>query len=228
MVLKELAVNDRPREKLLELGVEHLSESELLAIIIGSGTADLNALLISQRILHKYSNDVKKLNNLSVKDFTKFKGIGTVKAITIKAALEFGKRQSLKEPKEETKISCSKDAYNYMKGKMENLVHEEFWIILLNRANVVLRHIRISSGGITSTVVDPKIIFRHAIESAATSIILVHNHPSGNLNPSQEDLALTRKISSAAKLFDISIFDHIIIAQKGYYSFADSGIQKLF
>ena len=228
MVLKELAVHDRPREKLLEFGAENLSESELLAILIGSGTPDFNALLVSQKIFQFCSNDFKKLNSLTVHDFEKFKGIGKVKAVTIKAALELGRRQVRKEQSNQSPITCSKDAYEIIKDKLEHLVQEEFWIILLNRANLVVRKIRISIGGISDTIVDQKLIFKHSVNYLASSIILVHNHPSGNLKPSQADIEVTRKIKSAAALFDIAVVDHLIISEKGYYSFADSGISNLF
>ncbi len=228
MLLKELAIRDRPREKLVDIGAENLSESELLAIIIGSGTPDFNALLVSQRIFHSCSNDFKKLNALSLEDFQKFKGIGTVKAVRIKAALEFGKRQMLKEEDDLISVVCSKDAYALIRKKLEHLVQEEFWIILLNRASKVLHQIRISIGGIAGTVVDQKVIFMHAVNYLASSIILVHNHPSGSLKPSKEDIMVTQKISSSAKLLDIAVVDHLIISNKGYFSFADNGMKDVF
>ncbi|MEO6882513.1 MAG: DNA repair protein RadC [Bacteroidia bacterium] len=216
------SVQDRPREKLLGNGCVALSDAELIAILIGSGNRNESAVELSRRILDSNSNDLNKLGKLSVKELMKFKGIGEAKALSIVAALEIGRRRRATEVKEREKITSSKDVYDYF-SHLSDLPNEEFWILLLNRSNKIIGKQNISKGGIAGTVVDAKIIFKHAIDQLAESIILCHNHPSGNLQPSKEDIFITKKISDAGKLVDVKVLDHIIVAETGYYSFADEG-----
>ena len=218
------AEEDRPREKLLLKGRSALSDAELIGILIGSGTKSLSAVDLAKLILNKVNNDLNELAKLSVKDLQKFKGIGEAKAISIVSALEIGRRRKDKEPTQKEKIASSKDAYQCIKSHLLDLQHEEFWIILLNRANVVTNKLQISAGGVAGTVADPKIIFKQALDHLASGIILVHNHPSGNLTPSQADLDLTKKMKEAGKFLEIPVLDHLIFTDNGYYSFADKGL----
>lgn len=221
--IKEWAEEDRPREKLLLKGKAALSDAELLGILIGTGIQHLTAIDIAKNILQHVQNDLNQLARLSVKDLAKFKGIGEAKAITIVSALELGRRRKEADTQKRVQITCSKDAYEVLKPYMMDLPHEEFWIILLNRANRVLKCEKISSGGISGTVADPKLIFKAAIDHLASAIILAHNHPSGNLTPSQADKELTRKVKEAGKNLEIPVLDHVIFADKAYLSFADEG-----
>ena len=222
--IKSWAEADRPREKLLLKGKAALSDAELIAILIGSGTASLSAVDLSKQILASQQHDLHNLARLSVKELTKFKGIGEAKAITIVAALELGRRRKEAEPQKRIKITCAKDVYDLMKPELLDLGHEEFWIILLNRSNTVMRKQLISSGGVSGTVADPKIIFKHTIENLASSVILVHNHPSGNLKPSEQDIRLTKKMTEAGKLLETPVLDHIIFSDQGYFSFAEENL----
>lgn len=222
--IKAWAEEDRPREKMLLKGKQHVSDAELIAILLGSGNKNETAVTLAQRILNKYSNNLHTLGKLDVQELIKFKGIGEAKAITLLAALELGRRRQLSQIMERTRIQSSNDAYLLIAPIIADLNYEEFWIILLNRANKVIDKRKISSGGVSGTIVDPKIIFKTALEKLASSIVLFHNHPSDNLRPSSADLELTRKIKSGAKLLEISILDHIIIGDSGYYSFADEGV----
>ncbi len=215
---------DRPREKMLQKGKAALSDAELIAILLGSGTASLSAVELARQILKSVDNNLHELAKLTVNDLMKFKGIGEAKAISIVSALELGRRRKETEPVKKTKISSSKDAYEYMQAELLDLSHEEFWILLLNRAHQVIKKRQISSGGVSGTVADPKIIFKHALEVLASGIILMHNHPSGNLNASQQDIDLTRKLVASGKSLEISVLDHIIFTNQGYFSFADEGI----
>lgn len=224
LVIKSWAEEDRPREKLLLKGKAALSDAELIGILIGSGTSKLTAVDVAKLILTAVGNDLNELAKLTVKDLTKHKGIGEAKAITIVSALELGRRRKETAAAAKTKITCSTDIYEYIKPQFLDLPHEEFWIILLNRANVVMKKMPVSSGGVAGTVADPKIIFKHAIEHLASAIILVHNHPSGNLKPSAADISLTRKMKEAGVLLDLPILDHIIFTEHHYYSFADEGL----
>jgi DNA repair protein RadC len=221
--LKSLSEDDRPREKLMQLGRQHVSDAELLAIILGSGNLDETAIQLAQRILREHKNDINAVAKLSLTDLKKFKGIGDAKAVNIVAAFELARRRNA-EAKEEQKISSSKDAYHILNEKLADLPHEEFWMLLLNRANKVIRAEHISKGGITGTVVDVRLIAKSALEHHTSSVILGHNHPSGNLKPSQNDIDITKKIKEALNLFDISLFDHLIIGDGAYYSFTDEGI----
>lgn len=226
--IKAWAEADRPREKLLKLGRHNLTDSELLAILIRAGTKELSAVDVAKKILSACNNDITELSKLSVCDLVKkSKGIGKVKAITIIAALELGRRRREAEGLKKKTITTSHDAFEILQPKMADLPHEEFFVLLLNRANDVIKDYpieKISKGGIAGTVVDPKLIFKAALDHNACGIILSHNHPSGNPKPSPEDLKLTKKIKDAGILMEISVLDHIIVAGEGYFSFADEGL----
>ncbi len=222
--IKYWAHEDKPREKLLLHGAKSLSDAELLAIIIGSGSANEDALSLSRRILSSCKNSLDRVSKLSLDQLSQFKGIGKVKAITIIASLELRQRKSDSSEKSINKITCSKDAYNILKGSLSHLGHEEFWILLLNNANKVLDCFQLSKGGITGTLVDCRLVFKKAISYGATAIILAHNHPSGNTKPSNEDKKITAKIKQGAQLLDIKILDHVIVTENTYFSFADEGI----
>ena len=222
--IKSWAENDRPREKLLSNGRVSLTDAELIAVLIGSGNRNESAVDLSRRILHHASNNLKHLGKYSVNDLTKFEGIGQAKAISIIAALELGRRRNEAEILKQDKISCSKDVYNIIKPFLSDVSHEEFWILTLNRANIVIKPVKISQGGITATVVDTRLVYLKALENSACSIILCHNHPSGNLKPSDEDIAITKKLKEAGNIMDISVLDHLIYTENGYYSFADEGL----
>jgi len=222
--IKSWSPEDRPREKLLLKGTSALSDAELVAILIGSGTPKLTAVELSKKILSQGNNNLNELARLSVKDLMKTKGIGEAKAITIVAALELGRRRKEQDPEEKPKITSSKDAFDILKGDMMDLPKEEFWVLLLNRANCVMKKKRISEGGVAGTVADPKIIYKLALEELATSVIVAHNHPSGNLQASQSDIDLTKKLKEAGKFLEIQLLDHIIIANQKYLSFADEGM----
>jgi DNA repair protein RadC len=218
------AEEDRPREKLLLKGKAALSDAELIAILIGSGTASLSAVDVAKLILKSVDHDLNALAKLSVKDLQKNKGIGEAKAISIVSALELGRRRKETEPAKKEKITCADDVYQMMRPHLLDLPHEEFWIILLNRANTVIKKHSISQGGVSGTVADPKIIFKVALENLASSVILVHNHPSGNLKPSEADMKLTRKLTESGKMLDLPVLDHIIFTDTGFFSFADEGL----
>ncbi|WP_337042712.1 RadC family protein [Emticicia sp. 17c] len=218
------AEEDRPREKLILKGKAALSDAELIAILIGSGTRELSAVDLSKLILQSTKNNLNELAKLSVNDLMKFKGIGDAKAISIVAALELGRRRKESDTLKKPRVTSSDDAYQAIRPYLMDLSHEQFWILLLNRANEVIRPMQISTGGVAGTVADPKMIFKSAIEYLASAIILVHNHPSGNLTPSQADKDLTRKVKDAGKLLDIPVLDHLIFGDNGYFSFADQGI----
>lgn len=218
------AEEDRPREKLLLKGRTSLSDAELMGILIGSGTRSLSAVDVCKLILQDTGQDLNQLAKLSVRDLQKFKGIGEAKAITIIAALELGRRRKETISTKRITITCSQDAYDAIKPELWDLPHEEFWLLMLNRANQVIRKERCSAGGMAGTVTDPKIIFKAALEHRASSLILVHNHPSGNTKPSEADLKITKKLKEAGALLDIPVLDHLIFTDGGYYSFADEGI----
>ncbi len=222
--IKHWAEDDRPREKLLSKGRSALSITELLAILIGSGTRSATAIDIGKQIINQCENDLNLLAKWNVQDFTKIKGVGEAKAITLIAAIELGRRRSAFESPEKGIISSSNDAFHLVKEKLMDLEHEEFWIILLNRKNAVIKLERISAGGVAGTVVDPKIVFKKALDHIASGIILIHNHPSGNIKPSNEDIQLTKSMSEAARLLSLKILDHLIFTNNHYFSFADQGI----
>jgi DNA repair protein RadC len=222
--IKSWAEEDRPREKLSGQGRRALTDAELIAILIGSGSRTETAVELSKRILHHYDNDLNKLGKASITELSKFKGIGEAKAISIIAALEIGRRRNESESGAIEVITSSRDGYNIMRRHLMDLNHEEFWIILLGRSNKVLGKELISKGGLSATVCDPKIIFYSALQYQASGLILVHNHPSGNLKPSNEDIQLTKKISAAGRMLDMGVFDHLIITDCGYFSLADEGM----
>jgi DNA repair protein RadC len=223
LVIKSWAEADRPREKLLLKGKAALSDAELIAILIGSGTPKLTAVDVAKTILAAVNNDLNNLARLSVAELQKHPGIGAAKAIAIVSALELGRRRKETGAGIKTKITSSQDIFDYIQPQLLDLRHEEFWIILLNRANEVIRKMSVSSGGVAGTVADPKIIFKQALDHHASSLILVHNHPSGNIKPSAADVALTRNMKQAGTWLDLPILDHIIFGQDQYYSFADEG-----
>ena len=222
--IKKWAAEDRPREKLILKGTSALSDTELIAILLGTGTASMSAVDVAKNILQNVGNNLDDLARLSVKDLTKIKGIGEAKAITIVSALELGRRRKEASPQTRLKVSGSKDAYDFVKGDMMDLSHEEFWVLLLNRAHRIIKKQQISLGGVHGTVADPKIIFKLALEELASGIIVAHNHPSGNLTPSQQDIDLTKKLKEAGKLLEVQLLDHLIVAGKNYFSFADEGM----
>lgn len=222
--IQQLSLEDRPREKLLQRGRQQLSNAELLAILIGSGNQEKNAVELSQEILFSVDNDLHGLGQLSLKDLTKFSGIGEAKALTIISALELGRRRKDSERKVNPKVSCSKDVADYVSPMLLDLKHEEFWVVCLSRSNEIMKAEQISQGGVSGTIVDPKVVFKKVLEIMASCIILVHNHPSGNLKPSDADIEITKKIKAAGELLDIPVLDHVIFANQGYYSFADEGL----
>lgn len=205
-------------------GKATLSDAELIAILLGTGTSKQSAVDLAKNILQSVNNDLNELARLTVKDLMKIKGIGEAKAITIISALELGRRRKDFQAEEKPKIGGSADAFEILKADLLDIPHEAFWILLLNRANRVIKKHQISQGGVAGTVADPKIIFKVAVEELASGIILAHNHPSGNLTASQADIDLTKKLKESGKLLDIQVLDHIIIAGKKYFSFADEGL----
>ncbi|HEY4205808.1 MAG TPA: DNA repair protein RadC [Puia sp.] len=221
--IKGWAKDDRPREKLLSKSPEALSNSELLAIIIGVGTPERNVIELARDVLRLGRDDLRILGNLPVKELMKIKGIGQAKALTIAAALELGKRREA-AILEKTRLKDGRDAAAYLQLMLKSQRQEVFAALYLNNAGKILHFGILSRGGLTGTIADPRIIFRKALEEDATSIILCHNHPSGNLRPSRADEELTCKIKEAAKNLDIRLLDHIIVSDEGYYSFADSGL----
>lgn len=218
------AEDDRPREKLQYKGRQALSDAELLAILLGSGSRNESAVALSKRILQSAGNNLNELGKKSLKTLMEFKGIGEAKAITIAAAMELGRRRRASDLLRRPVITCSTDAYQYLAPDLLDLQHEEFWMLLLSKSNKVIEKTQVSIGGTDATIADGKIIFRKAIEKQAVSIILAHNHPSGTLRPSQADVDLTRKLVNGAKLLDLKIVDHLIVADGGYYSFMDEGM----
>ncbi|QEC52311.1 DNA replication and repair protein RadC [Anseongella ginsenosidimutans] len=222
--IKAWAEEDRPREKLLQNGRHSLSEAELLAIILGSGNENESAVELSKRILQSCENKLDKLGKLSVTDLQHFHGIGPAKAVSIIAALELGRRRKETTSAADSRITASADVFKVMLPFMEDLMHEEFWMISLNRANRIISNKRISSGGLSGTVADPRIIYKSALEQLATSVIFSHNHPSGNTKPSKADIELTKKLVIAGDILEINVLDHVIVSDSGFFSFADEGM----
>lgn len=222
--IKAWAEEDRPREKFMLKGRHTLSDAELLAILIGTGNVDETAVELSRRILQENENNLYKLSRTNVQELSRFKGIGSTKAITILAALELGKRRKESLDTERKKITSSQDVMDIFQPLLGDLLHEEFWILFLNRANRVINKQQISVGGMSGTVADPRMIFKAALDQKAVSIILCHNHPSGNNQPSQSDIQLTRNLFEAGKVLEIMVLDHLIITQGSFYSFADEGL----
>lgn len=218
------AEEDRPREKMLLKGKNALSDTELLAILIGSGTVGQNAVTLAQAVLASVGNNLHELGKRSVTELQRFRGIGEAKAITIAAALELGRRRQLSDLRERPRISCSRDSYRTIAPLLADLHHEEFWALLLNKANEVIARERLSTGGAAGTVVDAKMLFKVALDARAAAVIAVHNHPSGNLQPSQPDIELTRRLRNAGQMLDLPLLDHLIVSERGYFSFADEAM----
>ena len=222
--IKTWAEEDRPREKLQKNGAAALTETELLAILLGSGTRNESAIDLAKRIFSLGHNNLNELGKLGLDDFQKIKGIGAAKAISLVAAIELGRRRNIADARQQTSIRSSKEIFNLMQPKLADLKNEEFWAIYLNNKNVVIEEKRISIGGVTQTTVDTKIIARHAISLLASSVVLCHNHPSENCSPSGDDRKITAQIVNALHLIDCRVLDHIIISGKNYFSFCDEGL----
>lgn len=222
--IKYWAEGDRPREKLLDKGKMSLSDAELIAVLIGSGSKNESAVELSKRILAASENKLNELGKLSVKQLTKFKGIGEAKAVAIVAALELGRRRRGEEAVERKRITSADSVFEVMQPIVGDLGHEEFWIIYLNNSNKILQKLQLSKGGMTGTLVDVRLAFKNALEVGATAVILVHNHPSGSLKPSEADKHLTRKLKIAGESLDIKVLDHLIVTQKSYFSFANESV----
>jgi DNA repair protein RadC len=221
--IKNWAVEDRPREKLLYKGISTLSDAELIAILLGSGNSDLSAVDLARKILNMAGNNLNKLGKLDHRDLVRLKGVGIAKAVNIMAALELGRRRKAADIVQEKKVRSSSDVYEIFHSLLSDLNHEEFWVLYLNRSNKIVSRQRISQGGISGTITDVRLIMKTAIELLASSIVVCHNHPSGNREPSEADIRITGKIKEAAAFFDITLLDHIIVTDSGYYSFADNG-----
>ncbi len=224
--IKSWTEADRPREKLLTRGRESLTDAELLAILIGSGNTELTAVGLSQQILKSASNNLHELGRKELSELMIFKGIGEAKAITIAAALEIGRRRQIMNPITKPVVESSVDAYNLIAPLLKDINHEEFWILLMNHGGRLIKRMKVSSGGVSQTLVDPRMIFKKALDCLASKIILVHNHPSGSLKPSYQDIGITKKLQKGGKLLDILIDDHIIISENGYFSFSDEGMME--
>lgn len=223
LTITEWANDDRPREKLMMKGAAALSDAELLAILIGSGNTEETAVELCRRILNDNHNNLNELARLSISDLERYKGIGEAKAITLISALEIGKRRRSQEVLERQKITESRDLFELFGPIMEDLNHEEFWIVFLNGANKVMETTNLTKGGMRQTVVDVPILLRLALEKSAHAVAVAHNHPSGESNPSREDLSITQKIKNGCEAIGVRFLDHIIIAGRSYYSFADEG-----
>ncbi|MCB9240210.1 MAG: DNA repair protein RadC [Flavobacteriales bacterium] len=223
ITLKHRLTDEQPREKFCHHGAHHLSNAELIGILLGTGMRNQSAVDLARTVLDSAENNLNQLARMSVTDLCRINGIGPAKAVTILTAMELSGRRNTEIIREAKKIQSSRDAYSLMAGELADKSYEEFWIILLNRANKLIRYYRISEGSISGTVADPRKIYKFAIDQGASNIILCHNHPSGNLEPSQADIKLTQKVKSAGLMLDIQVLDHLIITQGGYYSFADEG-----
>ena len=222
--VKNWSPEDQPREKSLLKGVNALSNAELMAILIGSGNAEESSVQLSQRILQSVENNLNRLGKLSVDHLiSSFKGIGEAKAIAIIAALELGKRRRASDIISSGTIRYSKDIYDLFHPLMGELQHEEFWVLFLNRANKIIHKMKLSQGGLSETIVDNRIVYKEGISRLASSVVICHNHPSGTLNPSKQDETITQKLRNGLMLLDMALIDHVIVCEKGYYSFADEG-----
>lgn len=223
--IKEWALEDRPREKLIAKGLSSLSDAELLAILIGSGSTKESAVELAKKILRDCDNKLNELGKKSIHELrSSYHGVGDAKAITIVSALELGRRRKMQEVQEREKITGSHDVFGLFHPVVGDLPHEEFWVLFLNRANKLLAKNRVSQGGISGTVIDTRLIMKMALEKLASSIILCHNHPSGNTQPSEADIEITHKLAKAGKIMDVPVLDHIIVTDKSYLSFADEGL----
>ncbi len=224
MSIKFLAEDDRPREKFLLKGRAALSDAELLAIILGSGSREQSAVELARELLQSVDYNWHQLSLLQISDLSKFKGVGPAKAVSMAAALEIGRRRAAQEVPERIQVTCSQDTYRVLAAHLADLRTEEFWAVFLNQSNKIIYKSRLFSGGINQSVVDIRILFKTALEHLATGLIISHNHPSGNLKPSAEDLKITKQIQEAGKLLNIQLLDHLIITQTAYLSFADEGL----
>ena len=224
LTIKSLSENDRPREKLATLGRQNLSDAELIGIILGSGNKNETAVQLAQRMLSENQNNINKLAKLSLAELKKFKGVGEAKAVNIAAAFELGRRRTEVETSQRVKITSSHVAYQILQKRLSDLPHEEFWVLILNRANQVIKEEYLSKGGISGTVVDVRLVCKSAIENNASGLVIAHNHPSGQLLPSEQDKKITKKLNEALQTFEISLLDHLIIGDQNYYSFADEGL----
>jgi DNA repair protein RadC len=219
--IKDLALEDRPREKLLKKGVQALSDAEIIALLLGSGSRKESAVELARKILRDVNHNLNELGKSSLNELQKYNGVGEAKAVSIAAALELGKRRKLADIKHKIQIKSSRDIFERFHPYMQDLSHEEFWVVYMNRANKIIDERRISEGGISGTVVDVKKVLKWALEKTASTLILCHNHPSGNLMPSKADETVTDKMKQAAQIMEMQMLDHIIIGQGEYYSFAD-------
>lgn len=222
--LKNWSDDDKPREKMLNKGINSLSDAELIAILINSGNKKQTAVELSREILLNNKSNLNELAKLTIADLLEYPGIGEAKAISIIAALELGKRRHYSEHLKRDKVTKSKDIYELMRNLLNDISHEQFWVLYLNNSNKILNKEKIAQGGITSTSVDIRLIYKTALEHHAVSLILCHNHPSGNINPSSSDIKLTKQIIDAGNILNIKVLDHIIIGENNFYSFADEGL----
>jgi DNA repair protein RadC len=222
--IKSWAVEDRPREKLISRGISSLTDAELIAILISSGNSKESAVELSRRIMDSLHHNLHELGKMNCDDLKRFRGIGEAKAVTLIAAMELGRRRNQSVALEKEQIKCSKDAANFLRPMIGDLPHEEFWVLILNRHNKVIDKQKLSQGGMTGTVIDVRLVLKFALEKYATSLIFCHNHPSGNLEPSDADKKITRQLKEAAALMEIPVIDHLIITQSGFFSFADEGL----
>jgi DNA repair protein RadC len=219
--IKDLALEERPREKLLKKGVQALSDAEIIALLLGSGSRKESAVELARIILRDANHNLNELGKSSLNELQRYNGVGEAKAVTIAAALELGKRRKLADIKHKVQIKSSRDIFERFHPYMQDLPHEEFWVVYMNRANKIIDERRISEGGTSGTVVDVKKVLKWALEKTASTLILCHNHPSGNLQPSKSDESVTSKMKQAAQIMEMQMLDHIIIGQGEYYSFAD-------
>jgi DNA repair protein RadC len=222
--IKDWALEDRPREKLMQKGISALSDTELIAVLLGNGHKNQSALDLARVLLMEANHSLHNLAQRDVNDLMKLRGIGPAKAINIMAAIELGRRRTQQQLEEVVTITGSKDVASYFISKLGDLPHEEFWVLYLNRANRILYSQRLSQGGISGTVIDIRILMKEAVSRLASSLIVCHNHPSGSLKPSSQDISITLKIRDAAKLIDVPLLDHLVVSNAGFYSFADEGI----
>lgn len=222
--LKTWAVEERPREKVMANGIQYISDSELLAILLGSGTKNTTAVELARQILRSVGNSLHELGKQNLGDLIKVKGVGPAKAISILAALELGRRRAGLHHIEKVPIKSSETVFNLFHPLLGDLEHEEFWLLMLNRSNKILGRFKVSQGGLSGTVIDTRIILKKALDNLSSSIIICHNHPSGNNQPSDADVKITEKLKKAAEMLEIKLLDHVIIAEKSYFSFADEGM----
>ncbi len=222
--VREWSPEDRPREKMILKGLPALSDAELLSLVLGTGSKTTSSVELGKRVMHAADNNLHELARMSVEDLVRVAGIGKMKAMTIVAALELGRRRRDINPASRPRLIKSSQAFEILRPAMQDLPHEEFWVILVNRANRMIKLKQVSQGGVAGTIADPKIIFKLAVEELASGLILAHNHPSGNLAASQADIELTRKLSAGARLLEMQVLDHLILAGQKYFSFADEGL----